>query len=150
MNYLFYSKARTNGKKHSISIVAVEDNEFDKVIVIKEILTGLLVVQYKGMDGYLITSKKFYESRESILKNEAIFLALCTFLIDSKLTMENLFFLTNYSYSDLFFSTPEFWSYYNLNYNKSTPIKIYLFVKNTISFLFFLGKIKYLKKILEN
>lgn len=150
MNYLFYSKAHTNGKKYSISRITVEDNEFDKIIVIKELLTGLLVVQYNGMDGYLITSKKFYESMESISKNEAIFLELCTFLIDSKLTMENLFHLTNYSYSDLFFSTPQFWSYYNLNYNKSTPIKIYLFIKNTISFLFFLGKIKYLKKILEN
>ena len=63
MNYLFYSKVHTNGKKHSVSIIAVEDNEFDKVIVIKEVLTGLLVVQYNGMDGYLITSKKFYESR---------------------------------------------------------------------------------------
>ena len=72
MNYLFYSKVHTNGKKHSVSVTVVEENEFDKVIVIKELLTGLLVVQYNGMDGYLITSKKFYESRESILKNETI------------------------------------------------------------------------------
>lgn len=150
MNYLFYSKVHTNGEKHSVSKIVVEENEFDKVIVIKELLAGLLVVQYNGMDGYLITSKKFYESKESKLKNETIFLGLCTFLIDSKLTLESLFHLTNYSYFDLFFSTPQFWSYYNLNYNKSTPIKIYLFIKNTISFLFFLGKIKYLKKILEN
>ena len=48
----------TNGKKHSVSKIVVEENEFDKVIVIKELLAGLLVVQYNGMDGYLITSKK--------------------------------------------------------------------------------------------